>query len=407
MLVLVFLTIFVSLVTALPARQSPDWFRSFATSTPSSSSSSPSPTSPSPPSSSSATPSPSSNPSSNPPSSSSCTVTSSKDLAKVKQDCKDISIGSLTVPAGETLDLDDLQTGTTVTFTGTVSFGYKEWVGPLVKVGGTNIKVVGASGSVLDGDGARWWDTKGGNGGKKKPKFFAAHGLKSSSITGLTLKNTPVQAFSISGVSDLTVSGITLDNKDGDAGGLGHNTDAFDVGSSDNVIITGAKVYNQDDCLAVNSGRNIQFKDCYCSGGHGVSIGSVGGRSDNEVDGVTIENTTIVDSENGVRIKTISGATGSVKNVKYTGITLKGITKNGIVIQQDYENGKPTGVPTDGVPITNIAITNVKGTVTSSATEIYILCAAGACSNWQWDQVDVSGGVSSLKCQNVPDGVQC
>jgi len=46
---------------------------------------------------------------------------------------------------------------------------------------------------------------------------------------------------------------------------LGHNTDAFDVGNSDDITITGATVYNQDDCLAVNSGTNIQFLNNYCS----------------------------------------------------------------------------------------------------------------------------------------------
>jgi len=46
---------------------------------------------------------------------------------------------------------------------------------------------------------------------------------------------------------------ITVDNKAGDTQG-GHNTDAFDVGSSSRVTITGATVNNQDDCLAINSG---------------------------------------------------------------------------------------------------------------------------------------------------------
>ena len=43
----------------------------------------------------------------------------------------------------------------------------------------------------------------------------------------------------------------------------GHNTDGFDIGSSSNVIIDGAKVYNQDDCVAVNSGTvsiGIEFE---------------------------------------------------------------------------------------------------------------------------------------------------
>lgn len=53
---------------------------------------------------------------------------------------------------------------------------------------------------------------------------------------------------------------------------LGHNTDAFDVSSSTSLTITGATVYNNDDCLAVNSGSDIHFTGGYCSGGHGLSI---------------------------------------------------------------------------------------------------------------------------------------
>jgi polygalacturonase len=123
--------------------------------------------------------------------------------------------------------------------------------------------------------------------------------MKSSSITGLTLKNTPVQGFSINGATDLTLKSITINNKDGDTNEMGHNTDAFDVGSSNGVTIDGATVYNQDDCLAINSGTNIKFVNGYCSGGHGISIGSVGGRSDNTVKTVTVQNSKIVNSQNG------------------------------------------------------------------------------------------------------------
>ena len=45
---------------------------------------------------------------------------------------------------------------------------------------------------------------------------------------------------------------ITINNIDGDT--LGANTDGFDIGSSTEITITGANVYNQDDCVAVNSG---------------------------------------------------------------------------------------------------------------------------------------------------------
>jgi hypothetical protein len=68
----------------------------------------------------------------------------------------------------------------------------------------------------------------------------------------------------------------------------------------------------------------------------------------------------------------------------YKDITLSNISQHGIVIEQDYENGSPTGTPTTGVPITNLTLSNVKGSVLSSAMNIYVLCGDGSCSNWSW-----------------------
>ncbi|KAI5777619.1 glycoside hydrolase [Geopyxis carbonaria] len=319
----------------------------------------------------------------------SCTITSTSAISAAISSCSTITISTLEVPAGETLDLTDLNDGTN---------------GPLISISGTSITITGASGHLLNGGGEQWWDGKGSNGGVTKPKFFYAHSLKQSTITGLNVKNTPVQGFSVNSANDLTITDVTIDNSDGDDNG-GHNTDAFDVGSSDGVTIDGAKVYNQDDCLAVNSGTNIVFKNGYCSGGHGVSIGSVGGRSDNTVDTVTISDTTITKSDNGVRIKTVYDATGEVKGVTYSGITLSEIAKYGIVIEQDYENGSPTGTPTAGVPITDLTIENVTGSVSDGAVEVYILCAS--CSDWTWSGVSITGGEVSDKCEGVPTGASC
>lgn len=70
-------------------------------------------------------------------------------------------------------------------------------------------------------------------------------------------QNSPVQVMSINGATTLTVSGVTVDNSAGNTGDTSTaatNTDAFDVGSSTGVTISGANISNQDDCLAVNSG---------------------------------------------------------------------------------------------------------------------------------------------------------
>lgn len=339
----------------------------------------------------------------------SCTFSGADGAASAsssKTSCATIVLSDVAVPSGTTLDLTKLNDGTTVIFEGTTSFGYEEWKGPLISVSGTKITVQGADGHVIDGNGAKWWDGKGSNGGKTKPKFFYAHSMKQSTISNLNVKNTPVQGFSINSATDLTLDSITIDNSEGDGDDGGHNTDAFDVGSSDGITISNANIKNQDDCLAINSGTNIHFTGGTCSGGHGLSIGSVGGRDDNTVDGVVIENSSISNSENGVRIKTVYDATGKVNNITYKDITLSGITKYGVVLEQDYENGSPTGEATTGVPITALTLSGVKGSVESDATPVYILCGDGSCSDWTWD-VSVTGGKQSTKCSNVPDGASC
>lgn len=222
--------------------------------------------------------------------------------SKSKTSCSTIILDGLTVPAGETLDMTGLSDGTTVIFEGTTTWDYDEWDGPLFAVSGTSIKVAGASSAVLDGQGALWWDGEG-DSGKTKPKFFQAHDLTDSTIENIYVLNPPHQVFSINNADTLTLTGITVDASDGDTDSLGANTDCFDIGSSDTVTIKNAVCKNQDDCVAVNSGTNIVFTGGTCSGGHGLSIGSVGGRSDNVVENVYFESSTVSNSQNGVRIK--------------------------------------------------------------------------------------------------------
>ncbi|KAJ9116433.1 hypothetical protein QFC22_004875 [Naganishia vaughanmartiniae] len=295
-----------------------------------------------------------------------------------------------TVPGGKAFDLSGLTTGTTVSMAGDVVFTAAEWDGPMFIIDGESITFQG-NGHQFDGQGAKLWDTLGSNvgtTGTKKPQFLK---LKhSGTFSDLKVINSPRQVFSIgSNAALLTVDNVNIDNSAGDklsSNGkpLAHNTDCFDVSAS-NVIIKNSRCVNQDDALAVNAGSQIQFLNNYCSeltflraidllGGHGISIGSI--QTGKIVSGVTISGNTVVNSDNGLRIKTISGATGaSVSDVTYTGNTVTSANKYGVIIQQDYENGSPTGIPTNGVSISNI---NFKGTntvsVASGGQEVYVLC---------------------------------
>lgn len=289
---------------------------------------------------------------------------------------------------------------------------------------GQNITITGAAGHVIDGQGYRWWDGLGGNGGIAKPKFFYAHNLNNSVITGLKIINSPVQVYSVQ-AGNLTISHITHDNSAGNYVGGAHNTDTFDIGTSDGIYIDHANVTNQDDCMAINSGyvcliifkrtmektandyQNIVFSNGICDGGHGLSIGSVGGRALNDVVNVTVRDSIIRNSENGVRIKTVYGATGSVRNVTYANIALSNITIYGIDIQQDYENGSPTGTPTNGVPVSGLTLSNITGSVAAGALEEYILCGNGSCYNWNWTGINVTGGKRATTCSNIPATAFC
>lgn len=335
----------------------------------------------------------------------SCTFTDNSQVSKSASSCSSIVLSGIKVPAGETLDLSDAKDGTKITFEGTTTFGYKEWNGPLIYFGGSEITVTAADDAVIDGEGSRWWDGEGSNGGKTKPKFMYAHKLDGSTLSGLRIKNTPVQAISVQ-ANNLHLEDITIDNSDGDHNG-GHNTDGFDISGSDGVYITGAVVENQDDCIAINSGKNIEFSGGSCSGGHGLSIGSIGGRDDNTVQNVTIHDSTISNSANAVRIKTKVNETGSVSGITYSNIKLSGISDYGIVVEQDYKNGGSSGTPSNDIKVTGVTVDGVTGSVDDDAVPVYILCGEGSCSNWTWRDVDISGGKKSDKCENVPSGVSC
>lgn len=69
------------------------------------------------------------------------------------------------------------------------------------------------------------------------------------------------------------------------------------------MIVTNNVVFNQDDCVAITSGGGLLTTNMFCSGGHGLSIGSIGGKSNNTVDGVIFSNSQVIDSQNGARIK--------------------------------------------------------------------------------------------------------
>ncbi|KAG9082113.1 hypothetical protein FRC07_014305 [Ceratobasidium sp. 392] len=224
--------------------------------------------------------------------------------------------------------------------------------------------------------------------------------IKSSgTFSNVIVKNSPQNCFSFGNSAQLTVSKVTVDNSAGDkpnsksnGAAAGHNTDAFDASVS-NLTIQDCTVYNQDDCLAINKGSNIIFQRNSCSGGHGISVGSID--SDVTVNNIQILNNVVTNNDQALRIKTKSAATGStVSGITYTGNTATGCKRFGVIIDQSYPS--TLGTPGTGVKLSGVTFSGTNTiAVGSSAKRVAVNCGSGSCSGtWNWSGLKVTGGAA-------------
>ncbi|XP_060535592.1 polygalacturonase-like [Cylas formicarius] len=346
-----------------------------------------------------------------------CTITEFSQVQSVTENCKDIVIQDLHVPGGQTLNLL-LSKETTVVVKGNITFGYFVWNGPLVQINGTNFTIRGEPGHVWDGQGQSYWDGQG-EWGSTKPLLFNVMADGVSLFEDFNVLNTPRHTLILSDSDRVTFSNWLIDDSAGDENvappnRFAHNTDGFALWNSTNIVVKDSKVLNQDDCVAIRCGSNYVVDNVHCVGSHGLSI-SVGFSNDsvklNTLTNVVISNSVLEFGENGIHVKThVDGGEGLINNVTYENIRLSGPINYGINIQQNYRN-LPANTPMDptpkgNIPITNLRLLNVVGSVDDSAVPVYINCAEGACSDWVFDNVSVSGSKVN-DCNFSPEGFEC
>ncbi|KAF8312220.1 polygalacturonase [Clavulina sp. PMI_390] len=314
-----------------------------------------------------------------------CTVSSAAAAASVSS-CSSVVINAFTVSSGTTVDFK-FASGASVTMAGDITFSQTTSAGPLITFEGTGVTFDGG-GHKINGNGQLYWDGEGTNGGVTKPHPFVKIKI-SGTFKNTVVYNSPAQAISLGNSAALLIDSVTVDNSAGDAGALGHNTDGFDCSESD-VTIQNCIVKNQDDCIAMNNGSNIKFLNNQCSGGHGISIGSIA--SGKTVSGVTISGNTVTNSMYGMRIKIDSDATsGGVSDITYTGNTISGISKYGYLITQSYSDD--FGTPGTDTTVTGISFTGATTSISVNSTAYAVGVDCGNCSGtWNWASLVTSGG---------------
>ncbi|GJV45198.1 polygalacturonase-like protein [Tanacetum coccineum] len=240
----------------------------------------------------------------------------------------------------------------------------------------------------LDGRGSAWWTQSIYGSSNNEELVLLDNTTKSEDLQVSTsvytkIPGTKPMALKIVGGSDVTVTGITIqnsplfhltfDNCDGvlvydisiSSPGDSPNTDGIHLTSSKNVIIHHTTLACGDDCISIQTGcKNVLIHDVNCGPGHGISIGSLGIDGKTAcVSNITVKDVKIHDTMTGVRIKTWQGAAGLVRGVLFSNVQISEVEVP-IMIDQYYCDHTTCKNQSSAVSIANIAYENIRGTYT-------------------------------------------
>ena len=153
-------------------------------------------------------------------------------------------------------------------------------------------------------------------------------------IRGITSMDSKNFHINVLGARNMTLEEITIIAPEESP-----NTDGIHVGRSVGVQIINSNIKTGDDCISIGDGtRDLLVERVTCGPGHGISIGSLGLYvKEEDVTGIRVVNCTLINTDNGVRIKTWPSAACSTtaSGIHFENIILKNVT-NPILIDQEY-----------------------------------------------------------------------
>ncbi|OMP09383.1 Glycoside hydrolase, family 28 [Corchorus olitorius] len=172
-------------------------------------------------------------------------------------------------------------------------------------------------GGLIDGRGEKWWNLPCKP--HKAIRFFMSSNL---TVQGLKIKNSPLFHFRFDACHDVRVESLTVK-----APAQSPNTDGIHIENTNNVQIYNSIISNGDDCISIGAGcYDVDIKNVTCGPSHGISIGSLGIHNSRAcVSNISVSDSVIKNSDNGVRIKTWQGGSGSVSNVKFDNIRMDAV----------------------------------------------------------------------------------
>ncbi|KAI4304242.1 hypothetical protein MLD38_039784 [Melastoma candidum] len=224
-------------------------------------------------------------------------------------------------------------------------------------------------GGVIDGRGDKWWDLpckphKGNGSTSAGPcdspvaiRFFMSsnlklHELKSPTAPSFTCASTDAATFASTGY---------------------------------------VPVHAGDDCVSIGAGCfNVDIRNISCGPSRGISIGSLGRQNSHAcVSNITMRDSVIRRSANGVRIKTWQGGSGAVSGVTFNNIHMD-MVRNPIIVDQYYCLNKSCANQTSAVYVSDVSYSNIKGTYDTRSQPMQFACSdAVPCTNLTLSEVEL------------------
>lgn len=182
---------------------------------------------------------------------------------------------------------------------------------------------------IIDGNGSAWWqiyraheaDIKASPNVPFKysrPYLLAVDYSDHIIVDGVKLVNSPAWTIHPLECQDVWIHNVTIDNPLDSP-----NTDGIDPESSTDVKITGCKISDGDDCIAIKSGiestrsnsgcQNLVIANNLMRHGHGGIV--FGSEMSGGICNVAINNNVFDHTDRGIRMKTRRGRGGKISNV--------------------------------------------------------------------------------------------
>lgn len=206
-----------------------------------------------------------------------------------------------------------------------------------------------------------------------RPSFIQFVNCKRIIMEDFTIEEGPQWTIHPTYCEDIRIKRITINT-------TGPNTDGLNPDSCKNVWIEDCDFSTGDDCIAINSGmnedgwrvarpcENVVIYQCRMKGGHGAIV--IGSGMSGGVNNIYAGNCLISGTNQGIRLKSMRGRGGYVKNVWFEHMELMNILEEAVQISMFYPYS--TVIPkSDVVPeFSDIHLFDISGNSKKLALEI-------------------------------------